>query len=249
MKNAVYLSQDYGWFVGNFDNNQTHQHFALQLSIPLEGKITVKTEETTLDTHQPVLIQSNVIHQLESEFPHFLLLMNPASSVGHFWRQLAQSELQTVSQLVTQEMKSVLENSQNEQNFPKQLNTVIDRYNCLCDTQQHAGDDRINQAIAYLEKHSERIISLEEIANHCHLSTSRFLHLFKEETGISFRRAQSWNKLVNAIPDFGRTSFTEIAHKVGFADSAHLSRTFKENFGFSPRDFNKFSQFIQVLGD
>lgn len=246
MKNAVHLSRDYGWFVGNFDHNQKHQHFALQLSIPLEGKITVKTEETTLETHEPVLIQSNVIHQLESRLPHFLLLMNPASSVGHFWKQLAPSELQTVSELATREMKSVLEKYQNEPTFPKQLNAVINRYSCFCDTHQQSSDDRVNRAIAYLEQHSERIVSLEEIADHCHLSTSRFLHLFKEETGITFRRAQSWNKLINALPDFGKTSFTEIAHKVGFADSAHLSRTFKENFGFSPRDFNKFSQFIQV---
>jgi len=87
---------------------------------------------------------------------------------------------------------------------------------------------------------------LGEVAGHCSLSPSRFQHVFKETTGQSFRRAQLWTKMSHALPHLGKQSLTSLAHQFGFADSAHFSRTFRENFGFSPRDLLKNSQFIQV---
>jgi AraC-like DNA-binding protein len=126
------------------------------------------------------------------------------------------------------------------------LNSVITKYDCFCFSAIHKGDERMNLALAYLSDKSDQIVPLIDVADHCNLSSSRFLHLFKEQTGITYRRAQLWNKLMKGITQFGKMSLTEIAHYSGFSDSAHFSRTFKENFGFSPRDFIKISQFVQV---
>lgn len=245
MKNQIHISKDYGWFIGGFNNNEEHRHYAIQLSIPLDGKISVHTARGTIESERPLLIQSNLVHQIVSNMPHFLLLLNPASTVGHFWKQQAMGDVHEIENAATHEIQAVLNNVHSE-NFIDQLNAVIDMYDCFCASSVHHGDDRINKALAYLTEHAHRIVTLEEISDHCHLSPSRFLHLFKEETGITFRRAQSWNKLIKGIPLIARKPFTEIAHEVGFSDSAHLSRTFKENFGFTPRDFLKISQFIQV---
>lgn len=245
MTNHIHVSKDYGWFIGGFDNNEEHRHYAVQLSIPLDGKIIVKTAQSTIESERPLLIQSNVVHQIVSDTPHFLLLMNPASTIGHFWKQQAEAEIHETQNAATKEIQAVLDDA-NQNDFVSKLNAVIQTYDCFCASNIHQGDDRINQALAYLAEHADSIVTLEEISDHCHLSPSRFLHLFKEETGITFRRAQSWNKLINGVSLLGQKTFTEIAHEVGFSDSAHLSRTFKENFGFSPRDFLKISQFIQV---
>ena len=126
------------------------------------------------------------------------------------------------------------------------LNSIITEYDCFCSSAIHKGDERMNIALEFLTANSEQIVPVEDVANHCNLSSSRFLHLFKEQTGITYRRAQLWNKLMKGITQFGKVSLTEIAHCNGFSDSAHFSRTFKENFGFSPRDFLKISQFVQV---
>ncbi len=112
---------------------------------------------------------------------------------------------------------------------------------CSCEAENHFEDDRIYKAIKFIEKHQERIISLAEIAKVCFLSESRFLHLFKEKTGIQYRRYQLWNKLIKSLPYLKNHSITETAHRFGFADSSHYSRTFKETFGFTPK-------FISNLG-
>lgn len=246
MTNTVYIDRDFGWFVGGFENNQQHKHYAVQLSIPINGKVILKTKNGTFESEQPILIKSNVMHQIVSNTRQFLLLTNPASSIGHFWNHLSDKEIQEINLTPALELRRALIDTNQKHVLAKQLNSIIEKHDCFCSSAIHKGDERINHALVYLSKHFDKIVSLDEIADHCHISTSRFLHLFKGETGITYRRAQLWNKLIKGMPQFGKKSFTEIAHGVGFSDSAHLSRVFKENFGFSPREFLKISQFVQV---
>lgn len=246
MKNQIHIDKDFGWFVGNFDNNQEHRHYAIQLSIPLDKRIIVRTLQTTIESEKPVLIKSNTVHQISSDSNHFLLLINPASTIGHYWNQFSIKEIQEISYAPVIDLKNILIKANENQIPVVELNSIIKEHDCFCSSAIHKGDSRINKALAYLLNHSESVVPIKEIANHCHLSSSRFIHLFKEETGITYRRAQLWNKLTKSISQIGTKSLTELAHQNGFSDSAHFSRTFKENFGFSPREFLKISQFIQV---
>lgn len=68
-----------------------------------------------------------------------------------------------------------------------------------------------------------------------HLSPSRLRHLFVQETGTTYRGYVLWLRINRAVVEMmdGR-SWTEAAHETGFADSAHLSRTFRRMFGISP---------------
>ena len=246
MKNRIHIDRDFGWFIGDFDNNQKHKHYAIQLSIPLESSITISGDTKTITSEVPILIQLNVVHQIVSNSRHFLLLINPASTIGHFWNALVDCEIQEFNFSPATDLKEVLTDSNFGAQHIARLNGIIKEHDCFCSSAIHQGDPRIDKALAYLAYNSERIVPLKEIANHCHLSPSRFIHLFKEQTGITYRRSQLWKKLINGLPLVGKKPFTEIAHDVGFSDSAHFSRVFKENFGFGPCDFLKLSQFVQV---
>ncbi|WP_291720108.1 helix-turn-helix domain-containing protein [Bernardetia sp.] len=243
MNNKIHINDNFGWFIGNFENNQSHKHYAIQLCIPLENKISIKTNTQVIETDLPILIQSNINHQVISNAKFFLLLLNPASTLGHFWKNLFSEDIKQINSPATTELKRALVSKSFSS---EKINSIINKYDCFCDYAIHKEDKRINMSLAFLSKNSAQVVSLEEIADYCALSKSRFLHLFKEQTGITFRRAQLWLKVRQAILLFGKKPLTEIAHEVGFSDSGHLSRTVKENFGFSPRDFIKLSQFIQV---
>ena len=53
-----------------------------------------------------------------------------------------------------------------------------------------------------------------------------------EETGLPFRTYVLWLRVVRAVDAHTKgASLTEAAQEAGFADSAHLSRTFKRMFG------------------
>ena len=83
--------------------------------------------------------------------------------------------------------------------------------------------------------------SMAELGECAGLSASRFLHLFKAETGVPLRRYRLWNRHGRGGRAHSREgrSLTEAAHAAGFASSAHFSTAFRDMFGMMPSEFLK----------
>jgi AraC family transcriptional regulator len=96
-------------------------------------------------------------------------------------------------------------------------------------------DRRVVSAIEYLEEQLGRRVTIAELASAVALSPSRFEHLFSEQVGIPVSRYLLWARLRKALGmiPLGKP-LTEVAYRVGFADSAHLSRTFRRMLGIAP---------------
>ena len=97
-------------------------------------------------------------------------------------------------------------------------------------------DARIARALELIrERRLSDTIPLKAMAAAVHLSPDRFRHLFMKETGVGFRAYLLWLRLECSLAAYvaGET-LTEAAHTGGFADSAHLSRTFRRMFGIAP---------------
>lgn len=94
---------------------------------------------------------------------------------------------------------------------------------------------RVGAAIDFLSRQRGSAVTLAQVAAAVHLSPSRLRHVLVEETGTTFRGLVLWLRILRALKVItaGR-SWTEAAHMAGFADSAHLSRTFRRMFGVSP---------------
>jgi AraC-like DNA-binding protein len=81
-----------------------------------------------------------------------------------------------------------------------------------------------------------KLLSLEVLAETVGLSTSRFMHLFTTSVGIPLRPYILWLRLQRAAAEIARGhSITAAAHAAGFADAAHLTRTFRRMLGATPR--------------
>lgn len=93
-------------------------------------------------------------------------------------------------------------------------------------------DPRVIGMIGYAAGHLEDRVTLPAAADHINLSPSRARHLFVAHTGLPFKAYVLWLRLELAVQLYaGGASLTEAAHQAGFADSAHLSRTFRRTFG------------------
>ncbi|MDR2282496.1 MAG: AraC family transcriptional regulator [Sphingobacterium sp.] len=236
----VYIDKSWGLFIGQFSDNNMHRHYAIQMSLVLEGYIDLRiAEEIGMHRYRSCVISSNTPHRLCSKEINLIILINPASRVGHHL-----AERCSTSKIVTLDDRlvplfSLFESYLNKSlTFPIFITKVAEIFNtftCECEQENHFKDDRIYRAIQHLENNFERIIPIEEVAEVCHLSSTRFLHLFKEKTGINYRRYQLWNRLVKSLPYLGNNTITQTAHQFGFTDSAHYNRTFKETFGLSPK--------------
>ena len=98
-------------------------------------------------------------------------------------------------------------------------------------------DQRVAKAIEYVGFRVREPVALADAASAAALSPGRFRHLFVQETGTPFRSYLLWLRLQVAIEcAMAGANWTSAAHEAGFADSAHLSRTFKKMFGINPAD-------------
>jgi AraC family transcriptional regulator len=96
-------------------------------------------------------------------------------------------------------------------------------------------DALITRAIAFISRSLDGPITLATVAKAVHRSPSRLAHRFTAAIGVPLRRYVLWCRLRAAADAAMRgASLTEAAHLAGFADSAHLSRTFRAMFGVTP---------------
>ncbi|MFF4600841.1 helix-turn-helix domain-containing protein [Amycolatopsis sp. NPDC001319] len=84
----------------------------------------------------------------------------------------------------------------------------------------------------------ERDLSPATIAA-AHRISVRYLHKLFSAEGVSVVRWIQQQRLAESRRDLGRTSATvaAIAHRWGFSDAAHFSRSFKAAYGVSPREW------------
>lgn len=77
--------------------------------------------------------------------------------------------------------------------------------------------------------------SLDALATEVGLSPGRLMHVFTESLGIPLRPYLAWLKLQRAAHAIttGRP-LADAAYAAGFADAAHMTRTFRKMFGVTP---------------
>jgi len=95
-------------------------------------------------------------------------------------------------------------------------------------------DARIRRALQSLKQCRFEYPTSADLAAELGVSPGRFRHLWLDELGLAYRRYLLWLRLRAAILATSRgLSLTEAAHEAGFADSAHLARTFRRLLGIA----------------
>lgn len=241
MKNQFYFEKQFGFFYGKLNDNKLHRHYALQINLTVFDDIILKTEEKHYkNTH--FFIPSRIKHQILNQEKQLIILINPLSVLGHqFYIEYDISKVSFLSENLKMDLSKNLKHYENKQvsfeNFCKSIKISLLTYQCNCENTNHLKDDRIKKVIDFMDKNFEKVLSMQQMADFCALSPTRFLHLFKEKTGLNFRRFQLWNKLVFSLPYLSDHSITQTAHTFGFTDSSHYTRTFNETFGVTPKFF------------
>ncbi|MCG8592503.1 MAG: AraC family transcriptional regulator, partial [Proteobacteria bacterium] len=99
-------------------------------------------------------------------------------------------------------------------------------------------DGRVHEALRILRAQPGQTVSLGELGRRVGLSPSRLNVLFVRDVGIPVRRYVRWLRDMVALSHLiAGESVTRAALESGFADSAHLSRTHKQLFSYTPSEF------------
>lgn len=215
--------------------NALHAHHAWQLTFALDGAFNLHLEEGVTPGPYAV-VAPNAPHAFEARGLVALLFIEPESRAGRALSQLMQG--QAAASLSAEQARDA----------PLLIKQAFDAPGDVREALREAGrtvagriaghvrttepDRRVRQIINWANANLDRTPAINDAAQGVGLSPSRASHLFVEETGLPFRTYVLWLRLRRAVDAHTRgASLTEAAQAAGFADSAHLSRTFKRMFG------------------
>lgn len=100
-------------------------------------------------------------------------------------------------------------------------------------------DFYIQEAVTFMEQNYQRELTMEEVADVCKLNRSYFSKLFKQCKGCPPQEFLIRLRLSKAAEMMKTTSASigDIAVACGYPNQLHFSRSFKQRYGISPREW------------
>ena len=216
-----------------------HAHHAIQVVIALEGSVATKGVGGDWRESRGVIVRHDAEHTFDGRGANgAMIFVDPESSEGVWLRTMLADDITVVPDARTDPCVAALRKFCEQPFESLEIRELI--RHCvlsLCAGAPPARrpDARITKVLDAIRASDDLRLSLEDAAELAFLSPSRFAHLFKQQVGLPFRRYILWRKLARAMLAIGRErTIAAAAHTAGFADAAHLTRTFHQMFGIPP---------------
>ena len=235
-RGQLFLMEGRALYLGLAADADSHAHHAAQIAIALEG--TFKLADPygiALDT-RAALVPPNAMHRLEGGGqPLAILFLDPESMPARHLASQGKDPIQLDEALFRPLLPKLLQAYQEGINFQEGWDFCEELLQALAPAERAAPlDPRVRRAIALLRDHPGTP-PLSEVSKAVGLSPSRLGHLFSEQVGLPLRPYLLWLRLQRVLIALAQGgTLTMAAHDAGFADSAHLSRTFRRMFGITP---------------
>ena len=100
-------------------------------------------------------------------------------------------------------------------------------------------DSRIRLALEFIKGHCGEPLTVSRVGEQVGLSRSRFQHVFRRETGATFRECLRETRLAKACALLAsrRLRVKEVSAQCGYARACDLTRAFEARFGLSPSQY------------
>ena len=219
-----------------------HAHHAIQVTLALEGEFRLR-DPSTPDFGEGLtaaIVAANQPHVFSAEGTVALIFVEPESVEGQGLQEMHCRDA-AISRLSPEHLGNgpallldAYRGAGGRARMQEISRRVVDRLRGGT-VPMGAPDPRVLRTIRMLSDRVDDPPTLGEAAAAVGLSPGRFRHLFVAEAGLPYRGYALWLRLGRAVDVFAAGgSLTDAAHEAGFADSAHLSRTFRRMFGLAP---------------
>jgi len=233
------------WIGRAGEATEFHAHHAVQITLAFPGSaLRLRRPEGPWRSYAAAIIAAHQEHAFEARDTLVaLVFVEPESREGRAIHTASVAEgiaaLDAVS--IGPELEALArayEEAASNESLAAGARSIIGRLAATSPSPAAPLDERIGRALALMRDRLDEPVLLSQVADAVNLSADRFRHLFIEETGMRFRPYVLWLRIDRALALYvaGKT-LTEASHAAGFADSAHLSRTFKRMFGVAPGSF------------
>ena len=225
---------------GPGSRSDLHAHHAMHFILGVEGDICVRTSENGRWSRAAgVLTAPDVLHAVDAAGVEVVIIfMDPESDSGAMFRHAFQGPMRLIDSTeraaLMQGADPLLLVRDGADEWSRSAARILGLDPPNGRRPMHP---RVRKLLSLLrDGRFEGDLSLDALAEAVGLSPSRLMHVFTESIGIPLRPYLSWLRLQRAAAAIvsGTASLTEAAHAAGFADAAHMSRSFKRALGVAP---------------
>jgi len=210
---------------------------AFNIYVSVEGGLWLTTADGRENYGEMVAVLPNVRHTIASDHRSVLsIVIEPESvrpgALEDFAKRLAGEEGEAFTRRIRAAYLELREHHAGREFSSAEFDIL-----CLGEAlPPRELDARIARAILQIGKFSGEPVTAASCAAEAGLSPSRFLHLFKEETEISFRSFRAWKRARHLLHFANQDiNLAHLAQDIGYPDSTHFSHSIRRFYGLKPR--------------
>jgi AraC-like DNA-binding protein len=213
-----------------------HRHHCVQLLMTLRGSLLARGgRQKAWKKCGAVWVRPDATHEVDARGSTLLIaFISAESDMGAALSERIEGEIACVPADQLARWRAVLGPKPSEARAERWLNEFLPHRRR--DGAIHPGVQRV---LSHLQEPQAVLddLSLKTLAGIAGLSPSRLMHAFTESVGVPVRPYILWLRLQRAACDLkDGASVTSAAHRAGFSDAAHLTRTFRRMLGATPSD-------------
>jgi len=210
---------------------------AFNIYVSIEGGLWLTTADGRNSHAEMVAVLPNVRHTIASDYRSVLsILIEPESVCPGVLEDLAGRLSGPEGKTFTSRLRAAYRQLRDHHSGDDFSGAEFDGL-CLGETlPARRLDPRVARAMLQIGKFSGEPVTAASCAAEAGLSPSRFLHLFKEETGISFRSFRAWKRARHLLHFANQDiNLAHLAQDIGYPDSTHFSHSIRRFYGLKPR--------------
>ena len=210
---------------------------AFHVYVALSGGLWLTTADGVQASGELLVVAPNVLHTIASEYRSAICLVIEPETIrpGAFeqmTKRLSGPDAPKFAQRIRQAHVELRQRHGGDDISSAEFDTM-----CFGEAlPARALDPRVARAMLQIGKFSGEPVTAASCAAEAGLSPSRFLHLFKEETGISFRSFRAWKRARHLLHFANQDiNLAHLAQDIGYPDSTHFSHSIRRFYGLKPR--------------
>lgn len=210
---------------------------AFHLYVAVRGGLRVSAADGQEADGELLAVAPNVRHTARSDYRSVICITIEPESVSdgalkEFAQRLSGAECAAFAERIRNAYRALRER-------PCRDDITSAEFDCMCFGEalpRRALDPRIARAVVQIGRVSGEPVTAASCAAQAGLSASRFLHLFKQETGIAFRSFRAWKRARHLLHFANQdVNLAHLAQDIGYPDSTHFSHSIRRFYGLKPR--------------
>ena len=232
---SMVVTQDRVAYRGLLGRPTTRVFGALTVYVALDSPFLIKIGNDPAMQKHFAVVAPNVPHLIASPDKVVGDLLIEPEFVSPL--ELQQLPLLIESSAVRLQLQTSMRRCRESTDLIRQSSSEFDEFFLGRPLEPRTLDSRITLAIRQIRNQPCEQFFAASCAKLTGLSFSRFVHLFKEEIGMTFRAYCAWKRARALLSYVGcECSLTDLAMQTGYPDSTHFSHSIRRIYGLRPKD-------------